>query len=96
MNDIKRFYTSGAWAATRKAYKSYRGGLCERCLKHGLIKAGVDVHHKVRLTPDNVNDPNIALAFDNLELLCRECHEAEHSAKRFTVDALGRVTPISD
>ena len=85
------FYHSGAWAQCREAYRRYRGGLCERCLKNGLVKAGEDVHHKVRLTIDNINDPTVTLNFDNLELLCRECHAAEHSSKRFTVDALGKV-----
>ena len=49
------------------------------------------MHHKVRLTVDNIHDPMITLNFDNLELLCRECHAAEHGNKRYSVDALGRV-----
>lgn len=92
---VKEFYHSSAWSATREAYKRSVGGLCERCLRNGLISAGVEVHHKERLTPDNVNDPRISLSWDNLELLCASCHDAVHSAKRFTVDALGRVTPHS-
>lgn len=94
MNSIKEFYVSNAWAMCRSAYKKYRGGLCERCLKRGIVRAGVDVHHKVRLTNVNINVPEIALSWSNLELLCRECHAAEHSGRRYTVDALGRVTPI--
>lgn len=96
MNSIKDFYVSQAWATCRAAYKKSVGGLCERCLKDGIIKAGVDVHHKRKLTAANVNDPAVSLNWDNLELLCRECHEAEHSARRFKVDALGRVTPVRD
>ena len=96
MNDYSRaFYSSGAWASCRESYKRYRGGLCERCLKHGLIKAGTEVHHRIRLTAENINDPSVTLSWDNLELLCTECHHAEHSSKRFTVDALGHVSPIS-
>lgn len=93
--NIREFYVSKAWANCRAAYKRYRGGLCERCLRRGMISAGVDVHHKVKLTPENVNDPAVSLNWENLELLCKECHSAEHSSKRFTVDALGRVTPVS-
>ena len=92
MNDFSGFYHSGAWAQCRESYRRYRGGLCERCLKNGIVKAGVDVHHKVHLSIDNIHDPTVTLNWNNLELLCRECHAAEHSAKRFTVDALGRVT----
>jgi len=36
------------------------------------------VHHKIHLTPHNIDDPNITLSEDNLELLCRECHAIEH------------------
>lgn len=69
------------------------GGLCERCYKEGLIKPAVIVHHKVHITPNNIGEPSITLNFDNLEALCRECHEEVHRRpeKRYTVDAEGRV-----
>ena len=35
-----------------------------------------------RLTVDNVYDSLVSLNQDNLELLCRECHNKEH--KRFS------------
>lgn len=35
-------------------------------------------HHKTYLTPDNINDPNIALNWANLEALCHNCHDLEH------------------
>ena len=86
-------YKSVAWQKCRAAYASSVGGLCERCLEKGLYKAGVIVHHKVYLTPDNINDPTVALSFDNLELLCRDCHAAEHQRTklRYTIDEFGRV-----
>ena len=37
------------------------------------------MHHKTHLTPDNIDDPSVALNFDNLELLCREHHMQEHN-----------------
>ena len=88
-----RLYMSTAWRRCREAYIKYRGGLCERCLSRGVYNAGVIVHHKIYLTPDNVHDDSIALNFDNLELLCRDCHGAEHSGRRYTVDEYGRVSP---
>ena len=69
----RSFYNSGKWVKTRKAYFAYQYGLCEKCKRPGEI-----VHHKKPLTPRNINNVNITLSFDNLELLCRECHEAMH------------------
>lgn len=76
------FYNSKAWKQCRAEYKKQRHYLCERCLSKGLMKPGEIVHHKVRITPTTINDPSIALNFDNLELLCRECHEAEHKNEK--------------
>jgi len=59
---------------------------------------GEIVHHKIHLTPENIHDPKIALNFDNLQLLCRDCHGKIHAKhqKRYKVDALGRVAPLED
>ena len=87
-----KFYTSDAWENTRKAYSKSVGGLCEKCLGKGEIRAGVIVHHKTFLNPDNINDPNITLNWNNLQLLCRECHGNVHRGKkRWKVDEMGRV-----
>lgn len=73
------FYHSLPWKNTRKAYyDSVPGHLCEKCLKRGRYTPGQIVHHKVHLTPENIDDPEIALSFDNLELVCRKCHALEH------------------
>lgn len=91
------FYSSQAWKDCRKAYAKSVGGLCEVCLSKGLYNAGEIVHHKVHLTPANIGDPNVTLSFNNLQLVCRDCHAAIHgdkaASRRFTVDAAGRVTP---
>ena len=78
-----------------------RGRMCERCLEKGLINSGtkkqpLEVHHKVRLTPENINNPEITLNWDNLELLCHDCHEEERqrAARRWRVDSEGRVLPF--
>lgn len=86
-------YNGKAWQDCRSAYKKSKGGLCERCLSKGIYKAGEIVHHKVHISPENINNPQIALNWENLELLCRDCHALEHSkGKRYKVDELGRVT----
>lgn len=94
----KAFYNSIVWKDTRSAYKKSKQGLCERCLANGLITPGKIVHHKVHLTPDNINDPNVSLNWDNLELLCHACHDEEHEServkrrkRRYIVDEQGRV-----
>ena len=71
--ELHRFYKSNAWFVARNIKTNATQGKCERC---GAI--GEEVHHKIRLTVDNVNDTNISLNQDNLELLCRDCHNKEH------------------
>ena len=86
-------YKSRRWQETRKAYLKSVGGLCERCLKKGLYHPAVIVHHKVYISPENINNPEITLSWGNLEAVCRECHEAEHRREdlRYTVSPDGSV-----
>ena len=82
------FYTSKEWRKTRDAYYRIQCGRCERCMAEVLagarrvedINPGIIVHHKKELTPENINDPAVALSFDNLELLCDEHHNRQHKA----------------
>lgn len=89
----KVLYNSKAWQRTRDAYAASVGGLCERCRAKGLIVPGEIVHHKIHLTPDNIDRPEITLSFGNLELLCRDCHGQEHKKvkKRYRVDDYGKI-----
>lgn len=98
------FYKSAAWKHTRDLYAASVGGICERCKEHGLITVGEIVHHKIPLSPNNIDDVNITLGFDNLKLVCRLCHAAEHKelAKkekntcRYLIDEYGRVCASDD
>ena len=91
----KQFYKSQAWKHTRDLYAASVGGICERCKEHGLIVPGEIVHHKVHITPANINDKSITLNWDNLELLCRNCHALMHKPqKRYKVDTQGRVITL--
>ena len=83
---IESFYTSWLWRKCRKAFAESKGNLCERCLRRGIIEPGskerpLEVHHKVQLTASNVKDPRISLNWENLELLCKACHEEERERK---------------
>ena len=74
----KKFYSSKAWQTCRNEYARDRHYLCENCLRKGIYKAGEIVHHKIEIDPININNPEITLNFNNLELLCRECHAEVH------------------
>ncbi|WP_110955743.1 HNH endonuclease [Anaerosinus massiliensis] len=69
----KAFYNSGAWKKASKTYAASKFFLCEKCGRQGYI-----VHHKETLTPSNINDPAIALGWNNLMYLCLDCHNAIH------------------
>lgn len=80
------FYHSTRWRKCRAAYIKKRraidGGLCESCKE----VPGYIVHHKIELTPENINDPMIALNHGNLKFDCHICHNKEN--KREEVDGL--------
>ena len=87
------FYKTVAWKKCRDSYIRSVGGLCERCWKNGIIRHGDTVHHKIELTPENINDPAVTMNHENLELLCRQCHADMHrtNKRRYQVDEAGRV-----
>ena len=101
----KAFYNSKAWEQCRAAYIASVYGLCETCLSKGIIKYGHIAHHKEKLTPANINNPDITLNHSKLRYDCLECHNAdelgEHSGKvkvelRYIFDSNGNVIPIAE
>lgn len=86
------FYLSRSWRNTRDAYMASQHHLCERCPNAAEI-----VHHRVYVTKHNVDNPSITLAWDNLEALCRACHEREHRGAPAVAQGMrivgGRVCP---
>lgn len=75
---VKMFYSSKQWKKCRDAYVKYKGGLCEKCFEKGIYSPAEIVHHKIHITPDNVEIPEITLSPSNLMLVCRKCHAEEH------------------
>ena len=92
----ERFYKSKQWQRTSKAYAASVGYLCELCKEKGLLRPGEIVHHKIHLTEHTIHDPDIALSWSNLCLVCRDCHAELHkkNKKRYKIDELGHVIPI--
>ena len=97
------FYNSTAWKATRRNYRQSVGGLCERCLRHGLVNPAEVVHHKEPLTERNINDLEVSLGWSNLEALCRKCHAEVHdemyrkrTGRRYSLDKAGKVIVQDD
>lgn len=94
------FYHSGRWKRCRAAYIKKRiaidGGLCETCRE----MPGYIVHHKEELTPENINDPMIALNHDNLKYDCHICHNKEGKygdvagLVEYEFDANGMPVPV--
>ena len=74
----RQFYSSKAWQSCRNEYAKKRHHLCENCLRQGVYKPGDIVHHRIEITPMNINHPEITLNHNNLELVCRECHQLRH------------------
>ena len=71
------FYHSPEWAKVRTYVLMRDRYTCTRC-----NKPAQEVHHIIRLTPDNIWDVKVTLNPDNLVSLCRDCHFAEHKAEK--------------
>ncbi|MBG9937441.1 HNH endonuclease [Bacillus tropicus] len=72
-NYAKAFYNGASWRKCKNGFMQSKHYLCERCGDIAVI-----CHHKQYITPQNINNPNITLNWDNLEALCQTCHNQEH------------------
>ena len=73
----KAFYSSTRWIKCRLAYMRSVHWTCQRCDNPAVI-----AHHKKHITQQNITCIETLLSWDNLEALCRLCHEKEHSEIR--------------
>lgn len=72
------------WRKLSKTYKEIQNNKCERC---GDIHSKDKItHHKIHIDSSNINNTSVLLNMDNLELLCRDCHNKEHFAKDKSID----------
>ena len=70
---LEKFYHSTLWRKTRKAYLESVYYTCSKCGGVGNL-----VHHKIPLNDENVEDLTISISFDNLQCLCKSCHDSIH------------------
>lgn len=84
------FYHSTIWRKQSKLYALSKYCICEKCGRPVYVdgitpyqpkdkRLKYVVHHKIHLNESNYNDYNISLNWDNLQLLCIDCHNQEHS-----------------
>ena len=105
----KDFYHSKVWNNVRKNIWLKQNLLCNRCHKPVYVdgisewipkekrRIGI-VHHKIYLDNSNIYDSDITLSEENLEGLCKECHELEHhqdvsNRKEYMFDDEGNIVP---
>lgn len=75
------FYNSAKWRSVSAAYMASRNYLCEICGRPAKI-----CHHKIWLNNFNVQNPEIALDWSNLQAVCIECHNTIHAGEHARVD----------
>ena len=88
MFQLSTFYRSKAWQNLLRKIKSERLNqdgniICEYCGKPIVKKFDCIGHHKIALTPQNVNDVNVSLNSENVALVHHSCHNTIHRNKFF-------------
>ncbi len=78
----RRIYNSTRWQRLRDL-KFRNDPLCERCAEAGIVRPAEDIHHIVSFM--STDDPEkrrfLAYDYDNLQSLCKQCHQRIHNAK---------------
>lgn len=77
------FYNSTTWRKVSKAFMKSKYYICESCGRPATI-----CHHVIHVTPNNINDPNITLNWENMRALCHDCHTKLHMSKPVCAEGL--------
>lgn len=78
MARFPQVYRKAEWQRAREFVTLRSGGLCEACLKQGRVEPGLEIDHIIELTERNWQDWNVAYNPDNLQNLCKPCHDTKH------------------
>ena len=80
--DKQEIYNSREWKELRIAKLRSTNGLCEECMKQGIVTAARCVHHIVPIETARTKDEMRRLAIDcglqGLRALCFACHARIH------------------
>lgn len=76
--EVSKFYKSANWKKTRDI-KITRDPLCESCLRNGHVKQAEIIHHLKEVR----DDWSKRFEIDNLESVCRSCHNQLHGSKKY-------------
>jgi hypothetical protein len=74
----RKLYVSKAWTDLRFNLIIERGPVCQRCHKIMIDVSRLIGHHKIAISPANINDVNVTLNKNNIELICFQCHNKAH------------------
>ena len=80
--DKQDIYNSREWKELRIAKLRSTNGLCEECLKQGIVTGANQVHH-IHPIEDSHSVQEMrkwAFMWENLQSLCPSCHAAIHKA----------------
>lgn len=77
------FYHSKRWIKCRNGFMQSKNYICERCGNIATI-----CHHIEHLSESNIDDPSVALSWDNLQSLCLDCHNRIHGKSEITQQGL--------
>ncbi|WP_078430977.1 HNH endonuclease [Alkalihalobacterium alkalinitrilicum] len=69
-----KFYKSKEWLTLRKKALRRDNNECQLCKAKGKYHNAENVHHMKEVK----TDPHLALALDNLQCLCIQCHNEVH------------------
>lgn len=82
-----RFYQLKEWDDMKRYIRKRDRGICQRCGMY-IRNLGEDsiVDHIIELCPENFDDEAIRLGEDNLQLLCKACHNIKTFGKSYGFD----------
>ena len=80
--NYQRLLNSKRWQEVKRIVWQRTNGLCEECMKQGIVRAGVDCHHIVPVETATSLQEMERLCYnpDNIRLLCIEHHSAIHKS----------------
>ena len=83
--DYQRLLNSRRWWEVKRMVWQRANGLCEDCLKQGIVTPGVDCHHIRPVESAHSPQEMERLCYDwrdNIRLLCVPCHIRVHQEMR--------------